>query len=70
VFPIRAQVHRACRSVQQRILYADRRCDGPTLDGKTGMPLTPRQHAERMGIKQPNGDGVGVIIVGAQGSDR
>jgi hypothetical protein len=66
-----AQVYRACRSVQQRILYADRRCDGPTFDGRTGMPImSPRERFMREAASNPkfkstNGD-VGVVICGAR----
>jgi hypothetical protein len=31
-----AQVYRACRSAQQKLLNGSRRCNGPTLDGENG----------------------------------
>jgi hypothetical protein len=75
--PEPAQVYKVARTAQQRILYGSRRCDGPTLDGKTGLPLrpvlplTPREQFEHTAasnpkFKQAPSNGEGVVIVGAR----
>jgi hypothetical protein len=68
--PEPAQVYRAARAAQQKILYGNRPSDGSTLDGRTALPLTARERYEqliatnpRFKLAQSNGDGV--IIVGA-----
>jgi hypothetical protein len=60
------EIHRAARTAQQKILYGPRSNGGDVLDGKTGLPLTPRQHAEAMGIKEAPNNGESVTIVGAR----
>jgi hypothetical protein len=64
--PDDGDIHRAACAAQKIFLHGPRSSDEPVFDGTTGLPLTPRQHAEAMGIKQTNGGDIGVTIVGAR----
>jgi hypothetical protein len=67
--PEPAQVYKAARTAQQRILYSPRRNDGPVLDGKTGMPMTrerfTQEAANNPRFRQAPGDSA-VVITGAR----